>query len=788
MISQSLKKDLFPTKKQLLRKINFNQINLNSNHFSIKISPDQKFHEWCIKIFKKEDTQNYLQNLKVEEAIRMDARLKREEIYSKNIKGVKKILGDCVVTGSILYSCILPENKTLIFDKESRFTLVLELKNKNISFKNIGRNFDQKNNFLKVINSNIKNKLKENNFVEWGNNKKYYNTQICSYLDHHGITIYKGFTFKAEILEDGLKLVVGPTNRIIRQKNYWQEFLSQKIKGKKKAAEYFIGKSGMCVYNHKIVRIDDVDFTKKISSAFPNKDYKDYSDYFKKNYNIELKYKNQFLLVNKKRTKKMLNGKVFYDLSITHYPPEILKPTGLTMEMKKDWRLMKDLGKITIETPSKKFANIKDNLQLLCTSNKSNLNFTIDSNSNKIVGFTLNKPKIVSKGKKSYLMKGDRIQVKEMMVDKAIDDWVFFYDFKNKDNYDCVLKNLKNSSKKFKIRIDKPKKVFKIDNNASAGDILGLLKKNGLKPKMVFFLITSYTSKFLYKKLKILLGKKGILSQFFTSFNPKKDSGNLSKFGNLVLQMSVKLGASPWGLNLNLKNTVIFGADVYHQKRNNSVGALVSIFGDNFTGRYSTQKIQKSGQEIMKNISDMIMTHLDHIVKKNKKVPENLIFYRDGVGEGQVQIVIRHEIQKIVSNLEKKYPNKTPKLTFVIVTKRLDERFAVKKNNNLYNPDKGLIIMDQIVKKENANFFMVSQKVNNGTARPTHYNIVLNQCGLSLNRIEELTYDLTHLYYNWMGAVKVPAVVQYAHTCTNLFGITQDDGINEKMQSQFHYL
>ena len=29
--------------------------------------------------------------------------------------------------------------------------------------------------------------------------------------------------------------------------------------------------------------------------------------------------------------------------------------------------------------------------------------------------------------------------------------------------------------------------------------------------------------------------------------------------------------------------------------------------------------------------------------------------------------------------------------------------------------------------------------------------------------MQALTYKLTHLYYNWPGTVRVPAVCQYAH-------------------------
>lgn len=38
-----------------------------------------------------------------------------------------------------------------------------------------------------------------------------------------------------------------------------------------------------------------------------------------------------------------------------YFPPELLLPTGLTDEMRSNWKVMKDLGNITIAFPDKKF-------------------------------------------------------------------------------------------------------------------------------------------------------------------------------------------------------------------------------------------------------------------------------------------------------------------------------------------------------------------------------------------------------------------------------------------------
>ena len=39
---------------------------------------------------------------------------------------------------------------------------------------------------------------------------------------------------------------------------------------------------------------------------------------------------------------------------------------------------------------------------------------------------------------------------------------------------------------------------------------------------------------------------------------------------------------------------------------------------------------------------------------------------------------------------------------------------------------------------------------------------------LKPDQLQKLTYKLTHLYYNWPGTVRVPAVCQYAHKVSSV--------------------
>lgn len=67
-------------------------------------------------------------------------------------------------------------------------------------------------------------------------------------------------------------------------------------------------------------------------------------------------------------------------------------------------------------------------------------------------------------------------------------------------------------------------------------------------------------------------------------------------------------------------------------------------------------------------------------------------------------------------------------------------------------------------------FYLVSQSTRIGTVTPTSYNVIEDEVALSPGKLQMLTYKNCHLYYNWSGTVRVPAVVQYAHKLAFLVG------------------
>lgn len=83
---------------------------------------------------------------------------------------------------------------------------------------------------------------------------------------------------------------------------------------------------------------------------------------------------------------------------------------------------------------------------------------------------------------------------------------------------------------------------------------------------------------------------------------------------------------------------------------------------------------------------------------------------------------------------------------------------------------------------------MIANKVTQGTAVPTHYDVILNENNFALSDLTQLTYSLTHFYFNWTGTVKVPAMAQYAHKQAYQVGLYQDDQVHKKMKNSLFFL
>lgn len=85
-------------------------------------------------------------------------------------------------------------------------------------------------------------------------------------------------------------------------------------------------------------------------------------------------------------------------------------------------------------------------------------------------------------------------------------------------------------------------------------------------------------------------------------------------------------------------------------------------------------------------------------------------------------------------------------------------------------------------------FFIISQSVRQGTVSPTNYNVIYDNSGVSADSMQQITFKLCHLYYNWSGTVAVPAPCQFAHKLAYLTGVALSDKVPDNLSNVLWYL
>lgn len=135
---------------------------------------------------------------------------------------------------------------------------------------------------------------------------------------------------------------------------------------------------------------------------------------------------------------------------------------------------------------------------------------------------------------------------------------------------------------------------------------------------------------------------------------------------------------------------------------------------------------------------------------------------------------------------------------FLILRKNVSARFARKRdeNNNFYeNPLIGTTISENVTNENE--FYLISQNARQGTVNPTNYKVIAHSGANSQISekaficIREITFKLTHMYYNWPSQIKVPAPCQYANKLATLIGEhmkLENFTVNPELEDKLFYL
>jgi eukaryotic translation initiation factor 2C len=194
---------------------------------------------------------------------------------------------------------------------------------------------------------------------------------------------------------------------------------------------------------------------------------------------------------------------------------------------------------------------------------------------------------------------------------------------------------------------------------------------------------------------------------------------------------------------------------------------------DSHTAKYvATSRVQTGRQEIIDDLKDMCkeilglyMTYRLKAENKTKDAvpPKRLIFYRDGVSEGQFKHVLDLELPMIKAAC--KELNINPKITLIIVGKRHHNQLFPPSNvadKKTGNSPAGTVIDTGIAHPTDFDFILQSHAGILGTSRPAHYTVLYDDFGFNADSIQALSFALCHVYARSTRSVSIPAPVYYA--------------------------
>lgn len=281
--------------------------------------------------------------------------------------------------------------------------------------------------------------------------------------------------------------------------------------------------------------------------------------------------------------------------------------------------------------------------------------------------------------------------------------------------------------------------------------ILEMLQKvrniKGIRPNLIIFLLSSISPE-PYATIKHICDTEfGVASQCMI-VEKALTGAQLQYLGNISLKVNIKLGGINSWINdpvLSRRPTMVMGCDAAHpnpsQRRMNppppTFTALAANY-DSFCAKYTAvTSSQEPGQEIVNNFGPMAEELVRRFSRQTSREPETILYFRDGVSEGELSSVLSQELEQL------KRVTKA-KITVIVCVKRHHTRiFPV-----LPTRDKnGNVVPGTVIENGSGkDIFLIAHVALQGTVRPTHYIVLYDENNLSVDEFQGLCNNLCYGY------------------------------------------
>lgn len=487
------------------------------------------------------------------------------------------------------------------------------------------------------------------------------------------------------------------------------------------------------------------------------------ADYFKARYGLELTYPNM-PLVHVGPKKK--------DILVPIEVCNVVKGQRLTKKLSP--MQTADMIKITAQKPNVRMASITEGVDLLIRDDDpyaKEFGLKVSKTMMQIKGRVLQPPALdyaPSSREKTINARGGVWQVRNSQYFRAatLERWGILVLDGQKYMPDTMigafLGAMAAEAKRVGVEFKEMRPPLKYVDGRRDGSIEQAIKEvyreveadYGAPPQLLMFVVPRQDSKTYGEIKRVCDTVVDVPSQVLLSKHIKKKNGQYC--GNVMLKINVKLG----GINSIIQRNkfssffmdcpaIIFGADVTHAGPGSSLPSIAALVGsmDAHAYRYATSiRAQVSRAEIIEDLGPMVKELLIGFFRATRKKPEKIMFYRDGVSEGQFAHVRDFEIQSIrqaCASLEEGY---CPPITFVVVQKRHHARFFASNSRDADrsgNVPAGTCVDSVVCHPSEFDFYLCSHAGLQGTSRPCHYHVLWDENNFTTDMLQNFTYRVS---------------------------------------------
>lgn len=302
------------------------------------------------------------------------------------------------------------------------------------------------------------------------------------------------------------------------------------------------------------------------------------------------------------------------------------------------------------------------------------------------------------------------------------------------------------------------------------------------QPPQLIIMITSSQDVSQYARLKKSCDcRYGVPSQVLQG-DRCRGGGKPQLHSNVAMKVNAKLGgvtarAVPTAAGTGLgPSSMIIGADVTHPMMGVWTPSLAAMSVSNDLqgiSYWGGREVNGARKEIISesNIKEILTPFFEKWIDTvGKKSPPSIIYYfRDGVSETEYSEVLEKEVETIRKTMSAAAGTEWKgKMCVVVANKRHHVRaFPDTKSRNSCdkngNPLPGTLVDRDVTSPHGWDFFLYSHIALQGTARPVHYTVLLDEVKHKPEQLINMIYEQCYQYVRSTTSVSVHPAIYYAH-------------------------